>query len=145
MERQILSEDVKKSFYEFPDKFKDLDTNEVSSIQRKILEGSFVFSSLRLVSFERDDPIGDRFSPVVTFTEHPSHSFVLFVEPQDELVLTALSSFLSNRISDSALVGRSFACRSDTNMHDFVMTVLDWGQVEQLLLCINWHYLKCAL
>lgn len=57
---------------------------EVCAIQKAILEGSFVFSSFRLVSFKREDPIRDRFSHLVNSPELPSHSFSLYIEPKEE-------------------------------------------------------------
>lgn len=63
-----------------------------------------MFSSLRLVSFEREDPIRDRLSRVVVVNLPglPRHSLALYIEPKDELVLAALFSLLQNLIQSSS-------------------------------------------
>ncbi|GMH02280.1 hypothetical protein Nepgr_004119 [Nepenthes gracilis] len=98
MERQLISNEVRESFCKFPEKFVDLSDEEVKAIQQSVLNGTYSLSPSRLISFERGDPIQDRFSYILNFPELPTHSFALYIEPEDELVLVALESLLQNRI-----------------------------------------------
>lgn len=117
---------------------------EVCAIQKAILEGSFVFSSFRLVSFKREDPIRDRFSHLVNSPELPSHSFSLYIEPKEESHCSLQVIAESNLVFFFSLSG-TLVCVSIGREQDYVMTVVGWGQVEQLFLFDLSPVGKCIL
>ncbi|GMH16271.1 hypothetical protein Nepgr_018112 [Nepenthes gracilis] len=107
MERQLILNEVRESFYKFPEKFVDLSDEEVKAIHQSVLNGTYSLSPSRLISFERGDPIQDRFSYILNFSELPTHSFALYIEPEDDLILVALESLLQNQILPSSTLMRN--------------------------------------
>lgn len=97
MNRKHIALEIERTFQSFPVKFRNVSEKEVTTIQNKVKEGSFLFYNIltiRLVTYEESDPIRERFYVSATIPEKPGYCFSLSVEPEEELVLNALFTLL---------------------------------------------------
>lgn len=110
-----------------------LTEGEVREIQESVLNGSYELSPARFFSFQKDDPIRERFPYSVNFPVSPNHSFALYIYPEDELVLKGLEKLIQKQNLPTVTRERSFAYREDKGLMEYVTTLIGWGSAEVLL------------